>query len=404
MAAKIKVSKELIDAMKTTKKRTSYQKRLDALLIMISQKEMTLPVYQRNSSWTIEKSIELFNFQLLGKALISPISIHEFKVSDKYVKQVDFVSRNEVDLSSRANETILSLVDGQQRLTANYKAYMNAVEFKDIIFDIVRGKFRLNKGKTVLKSCIPIGILYNHNEEVLEKYLKDNSTFNELFSILTKMRSRWAEYQYTLNIANDMTEKEQIEWFEVLNNAGSRVTDVQIKLSKLKLKSGEDFDIYKNFTQIFIEKLTKRFPKMENHFRPFATRVSYPIASLNPAYEIVVRNSEHNTNFATIPSDEKSKLLATENIKTLQKISELTLLSLDKTLDFIEEFKLESQIHRMDYILYIIGYFVFNQDNTSDQLDSLVNWVKTIDFNNKTNHERRFEYSKLIGKVEENNS
>lgn len=400
MAAIIKVNENLLEAVKGVRKRTSYQKRLDALVLMMDEKDMTLPIYQRDASWTIEKCVDLFNFQLLGKALISPISVHDFKVEGDFVKQIDFICRDEIDLSFRKNETILSLVDGQQRLTTNYKAYINHKDFEDIVFDVVKGKFRLNKGKLVLRSCIPVGILYNRDEQKLENYLREKGTFDQLYSILTKMRSRWSEYQYTLNIATDMTESEQIEWFEVLNNAGSRVSDVQIKLSKIKLKDGEDFDIYKNFTKIFINMLIQKFPSMEKNFRPFTTRVSYPIACLNPAYEIIVRNGDHSMNFATIPSDEKSKLLANEDISVLHEISKLTLVHLDDALNFIDKFNLKLVVTRMDYILYLVGYFVFNKDNifTDAKSEELVKWVNSVDFNNKTNHERRVEYTQLIGK------
>ena len=41
-----------------------------------------------------------------------------------------------------------------------------------------------------------------------------------------------------------MAENEQIEWFEVLNNAGSKVSLIELALSKLKM---HDFDIYSGF-------------------------------------------------------------------------------------------------------------------------------------------------------------
>lgn len=39
------------------------------------------------------------------------------------------------------------MTDGQQRLTTNYKAYINSNEFRNVVLDLAEGKFRIVDGK-----------------------------------------------------------------------------------------------------------------------------------------------------------------------------------------------------------------------------------------------------------------
>ncbi|MCK1249634.1 hypothetical protein MX039_03875 [Streptococcus uberis] len=130
-----------------------------------------------------------------------------------------------------------------------------------------------------------------------------------------------------------------------------------------------------------------------NFFSVFSTKVSYPICALNSGYEVVINERKHKNNFAPIPSDEKSESISKLDVNDVRKIIDLTLNSLDKTIEFIEKNNLKKNITKMDYILFLIGLFTFKEKVEDEEI---VNWVETIDFVNKSNGERREEFKKLI--------
>ena len=93
-------------------------------------------------------------------------------------------------------------------------------------------------------------------------------------------------------------------------------------------------------------------------FSPQKTSVSYPIAALNPAYEIIT-NKSHTDAYAPIPSDTKENQLCALEPATLKQCFGKTLEALDKAVAFIQE----QDVHepdRIDYINYVTGYFVYN--------------------------------------------
>ena len=80
----------------------------------------------------------------------------------------------------------------------------------------------------------------------------------------------------------------------------------------------------------------------------------------------------------------------------LKKCFTLTLETLDKVIDFIQRNKL-SVPHRIDYINYLIGFYVLNP-NASDVKyeEKLINWYNTVNFTNQSNSRRRKIYNDLI--------
>lgn len=55
---------------------------------------------------------------------------------------------------------------------------------------------------------------------------------NDVMAFLLLARTKILSYAYTVNMAEDLSEDEQITWFEVLNNAGSRVSISKCVLPK----------------------------------------------------------------------------------------------------------------------------------------------------------------------------
>lgn len=354
----------------------------------IENGSLTVPLYQRGLSWNDAKAIALFNYQLFGKAPVAPISLNEIGTNDD-VPQLSFISRKEVSGDNRGK---LSVVDGQQRLTTNYKAYSNDASFDNIVFDFTQAKFRKANNGKANKNQVPVGVLFNKDQQVLTEYIYkhySSSNATRLFPLLVGIRTKILNYSYTIHIADNMAENEQIEWFEVLNNAGSKVSLIELALSKLRM---HDFDIYSGFITPYKE-IVEDYGFSEL-FSPFSSNVSYPIASLNPAFEWLLKDGIHSKNYAPIPSDTKEHMLLRLTKEQLDGISDLTLKALKKALDFIFDYQLQEYIKAMQYVMYLTGYFIFQSDNL--QKNKLSNWVKKVSFDNLSNGERRSIYNKLI--------
>lgn len=383
----MRISKELQSAADMNPTKKSTQMSIFDMCDKISKQAISLPLYQRDLSWTLTKCIALLNYQLLGKAPVSPISMNVINNTQEYVPQVSFIDREIINNIERGQ---LSVVDGQQRLTTNYKAYTNDDDFRNIVLDISRGCF-IQTDTAYKSNQIPVGILLNQSDAVLFEYTNKVIALRkpEITSLLLQVRSKIKNYNYTINSADDLSEDEQIEWFEVLNNAGSRVSIIQMRFSKLKMYG---IDIYKQYTSVFNSRLVE---VGFDFFTPEKTTVSYPIAALNPSYEIITGKG-HSINYAPIPSDTKENQLCGLSPEELKKCIETTLSYEENVLDFIEANSLKKP-DRIDYINYMIGYFAFNGLNISEtQKQYLISWYNNVDFTNKTNSERRELYTKLI--------
>ncbi|MBC6310166.1 DUF262 domain-containing protein [Listeria sp. FSL L7-1582] len=352
----------------------------------IKANKISLPLYQRDLSWNLQKSVELLNYQLFGKAPVSPISLNI--IEDVIVPQVSFIDREIlIDISSGQQ----SVVDGQQRLSTNFKAFSNHEDFRNIVLDIGRAKFISVEG-AIRNSQIPVGFLLNEKDEEFFNYINDIPLLkkNEVYSALLQIRSKIKNYNYTINIAENLTEDEQIEWFEVLNNAGSRVSALEMRFSKLKFHG---IDIYVQYTHKYKDKLSES--GYDHLFSPHSTGVSYPVATLNPSYEVVM-NRVHSNNYAPIPSDTKENQLCNLAPENIELCFSITLNALDSAINFIKDNDLKEP-SRIDYINYLTGLYVFNTD-TFDELDSeaLIDWYNNVDFTNKSNSERREMFSDLL--------
>lgn len=385
----MKIRPELIEAAGFNPTKKTYQISVLDICKQIDNEEITLPLYQRDVSWTLKQSVELLNYQLLGKAPVAPISINEINNTEKeYVVQVSFIDREIVNIIKNRH---LSIADGQQRLTTNYKAYKNSVEFRNVVLDLLKGKFIIVEGE-IKNYQIPVGTLLNENDSVFYDYVNRNSTLRkpEVMSVIFQIRNKLRDYNYTINLAEDLSEEEQIEWFEVLNNAGSRVTRIQMRFSKLKTKG---IDIYSQYTNLFQQKIEECGLDL---FTIKQTEVSIPIAALNPSYEVIMEK-DHSPNYTPIPSDTRENQLCSLTEDQLKSCFKLTLDALDTALNFITSNKL-TKPSRIDYITYLTGLFVFYDINklTEFQYDEIIKWYYDINFTNKSNSERRTIFSKLL--------
>lgn len=389
----MRIKKELIQSAAFNPTKRTYQIPIANLCEKIEKNDITLPLYQRDVSWTLKKCVALLNYQLLGKAPVSPISINEINITDSEnkVAQISFIDREPLENIKNGQ---LSVTDGQQRITTNLKAYLDSDEFRNVVLDLVRGEFVIVEG-VIRKHQIPVGKLLNKDINQFFECLNKNNSLSkpEVMNVLMQIRNKIRDYNYTINLAENLSEKEQIEWFEVLNNAGSRVTRIQMRFSKLKL---ENIDIYTQYTKKFKEKIEGYGYEL---FKVKETEVSIPVATLNSAYEVITKRV-HRDNYTPIPSDTRENSICSLNANELLKSFEITLNALDRALEFIDSNNLKEP-DRLDYITYLTGTFVFIGERKliDEEFEKIINWYNEVKFTNKSNTERRKIFSQLLSGV-----
>lgn len=356
----------------------------------IEEGKMTLPVFQTYIRWSLEKSVELLNFQLKGMAPVAPISINIIENKDVAIPQVSFIERLLVPVQYMVSK--FSVIDGQQRLSCNYKAYTNHPDFKCIVLDLSLGEFVINTGE-IKDNQIPVGVLYNKDQNVLGRYVSEKESLKDftIHRILTEVRTKFIKYYYTVNYATDLTETEQLEWFEVLNLAGSRVPRNQVFLTEMLVK---EVDFYREYSDEFYKILS--LSNYNNLFDKKNTEISVPLAILNSSYE-VIKSKPHTSNFSPIPSDAKGPIISKESPDTLRKMFELALNGLLKSINFIKDNNLKAP-SRIDYLSYLTGMHIYMSDKelNEKQIDAVIDWYNNVEFSKKDNTTRRDLFSQLI--------
>lgn len=361
----------------------------------IEKGNIVLPVFQTYIRWTKEKAKALFNYQLLGKAPVAPISINSIDDPTQVIDQIGFLDRKLLDRSQLVGK--FSVADGQQRLSTNYKAYINDPDFRNIVLDLNKGcfiEFDLNIQSNPSNYQIPVGILYNKEQSVFLDYVNSRPTLKKdnVKDVLSTIRKKHQTYYYVVNFASNMSKVEQMEWFEVLNLAGTQVTAAMVYLTDLLVKG---IDFYTEYAIPFGEKLdTYGFGDL---FPRKTAEISIPLAALNPAfYKITYKARTHNS--SPIPSDVKPKLIGQSSVSDIRAMINITLKALDTTLNFITNTPGLSRPQRIDVITYLIGLFVENDFSTmtKQQEHFLIQWVNEVDFLNNSNKLRREKYSTLL--------
>ena len=85
-------------------------------------------------------------------------------------KQLDVLFTH--DTHSHLN-SFSTIVDGQQRLTTNYKAYTDSEDFRNIVLDLIKGRFLLVEG-AIERYQIPVGKLLNKEDSVFYSYVMNS--------------------------------------------------------------------------------------------------------------------------------------------------------------------------------------------------------------------------------------
>lgn len=361
----------------------------------IEDGSVVLPVFQTYIRWTKEKAKDLFNYQLAGKAPVAPISINRIDDPGQVIDQINFLDRKMLDKTDLLGK--LSVADGQQRLSTNYKAYINDPDFQNIVLDLQKGsfiKFDMNVQTQTTTYQIPVGILYNKEQSVFLDYVNSRPSLKKdnIKDLLSSIRKKHQNYYYVVNFATNMSKAEQMGWFEVLNLAGTQVTAAMVYLTDLLVK-GVDF--YTEYAIPFGEKLDsygfgELFPRK-------SAEISIPLAALNPAFYKVTAKTRTN-NSSPIPSDVNPKLIGKADASDIKKMIEIALNSLNATLHFIDSTRSIIKPQRIDIITYLLGLFIENDisEMNDKQKCFLVKWTNEVDFINNSNKLRRKKYNELL--------
>ncbi|OPJ63706.1 GmrSD restriction endonuclease domain-containing protein [Clostridium chromiireducens] len=361
----------------------------------IEKGKIVLPVFQTYLRWTKEKATALFNYQLSGKAPVAPISINLIDDPEQVIEQITFLNREIVNKNDLVGK--LSVADGQQRLSTNYKAYINHRHFQNIVLDLRKCKFitfDMNVQTKPTNYQIPVGILYNKDQSVFYEYVNSKNSLkkDDVKDVLSSIRKKHEKYYYVVNFAKNMSKAEQMGWFEVLNLAGTQVTESMVYLTDLLVK-GVDF--YTEYAIPFGEKLYNYgfgdlFPRK-------SAEISIPLAALNPAFnKVTVKNRTNNS--SPIPSDVKPKSIGKCEVSDIKKMIQVTLEALDNVLNFLDSTVGIKKLERIDIITYLIGLFIENDISKMNdkQRKFVIKWINEVDFINNSNKLRREKYSNLL--------
>lgn len=381
----MKASRKLLDAISFNPSKSTQLISIEDLVTKCLSNDIVLPQYQTGIRWTIYKYVDLLNYQLSGKAPVAAVSMHEIHGED--VEQISFIDRKKIEGNL---DRKLSTTDGQQRITCNLKAFINDPSFRQIVLDLKNGKFLINPDEIKKDYQIPVGILMNKDYSVLQEYAASRQPLNDNFQVLVLIRSKLLTYNYVVNIGRGMSKIDQLDWFEKLNNAGSQIPRIQLKLTTLT-KSG--IDIYGEYTNTFMDILDEY---SLSHLLPMkTTEFSIPIALLNPYIEMVT-GREHSQNYSPMPSDVKVRELCNLTVEEIRAGFKLTLECLKRAIQFFHEHNLN--LRRYDYITYLTGFFVYiqNSELNSQQIDAILKWFDDTDFTNKSNSERREYFTELL--------
>lgn len=394
----IRISKFLKDKVSFDPTKESVTMTIGKICQEIEQDKIVLPIFQTGLRWTEKKVVELLNFQMTGFAPVAPISMckldfgydEDLDRTEQFGKQVRILDRTPLE---KIRGEVYSLTDGQQRTSTNYKCYIGHRDFENIVLDLAKGKFiALEKASMLNGNQIPVTVIYNKDFKVYNKFLELHPDMLEpkVANYINMIRNKFLGYSYTVNFASSLLEKEQLKWFEILNNAGSKIPITEMKLSRLKTK---DVDYYKEFIEPFMEIIEAN--GFENYFPTQATRTTYPLSALNPGYDYLF-SINLRKNRAPIPSDGKDTQLATLEAEQLRELFELTLFALQQVMDFVESEQIDLN-GRMEYITFSIGFFVFHGKTMTKQKEEyLKEWIRDTDFVNKSNGEKRQIYQQLV--------
>lgn len=365
----------------------------------VDEGKVVMPIFQTGLRWTPEKIADLLSFQLMGFAPVAPVSMclldfgfePDDEVYQKYGVQIELLTRRKL-LNIRGE--VYSLTDGQQRTTVNYKCYIGHPDVKNYMVDLNAGKIFLKNDSDLPKEGqIPVGVIYNKEFKVFNEYVKKHPELQDssLSTYLSLIRNKFLGYRYTVNLAKNLTEKQQMEWFEILNNAGSKIPLKEMHLSRLKIK---DVDYHVEYISKFVNAIEKR--GYDETFTTKATQVSYPLAALNPAFDYLFSKVNSNK-IAPIASDVKESRICALAAEQLNNLFEMTLAALEMALDFIDSNELDIK-NRMEYITFTMAYFIYgdNKELTIERKDYLIKWFNEMNFTNMTNPSKREEYYRLI--------
>lgn len=370
---------------------------LRELLEYIESNTLVLPFFQRGYVWKKKDVVEFLNYILFKRIPATEIIIGEFEYPGKTISEKKELIGNHYTIAERKEieyngQTILSLVDGQQRITSLYWCYTDDYELKKVVLDAEKGNFVLLANRQMIKDTqIPVGILFNKSETPLKEYLTGNVTLEKVFSELLVIRNKFLSSYFPCNFPKDLDVDEQIDYFITANKKTIQVSADEVSLIKWKRLG---VDVINEFTKPFRSNL-KDFGYHKYIYKQ-KENVSFPLCTLIPAYEMNYFGKCKTAPFSS--NKNTATLCEINNTNEIRIILSETLRAEKMALEFIHKHR--PYIRRLEYISYIVGYLIHFNINELVEGDSnyiyLMNWLISTEFRNLSNTERRKVFIDLI--------
>ena len=372
-----------------------FSKTVEELCKMLWSGKMDYFIDIHENSWSRHQMVSLLNNVALSNYPITPIAVNietfqSYDPNEGFVSSLPKImkatyerSKNSV-LFDQTHASKYTVIDGHQRLNCFLKAYTDDPDFAHVVFDLSYCKFR--EVLTVEDNQIPVGKLCNKDFSIFMDYVADRYD-GEVISMLNAIRNKFLNYSILVVYATNLFINEQIDWFTLLNGAGSSLTESEVFLFKLRGKNIDGYQLYVGpYNKMIIE---AGFDSLLSTSR---ARTSYPLTALNPLLEKKFSNNRKN-NYTPIPSDVKLGILDAIPPEELKSMFSESLEALRWTLDF---FKAKGILPvRMEYVTYISGFYIL-RNPTVNSYDMLEHWYRNTLFTDASNTEKRQIYSRLL--------
>lgn len=426
---------------------------LQQIFELIDTNRIYLPAFQRDTSWRIQDRVKLLNFMLYGHSYLVPLAMNKLALSTaegEYARLdpertpiTEKERTEELKNASQTNDSIMSLVDGYQRVSTLNFCRKGTEEVETIFYDVLKFEF---VGTTRPKgSCIHVyELLCDDDVDNYDFFNQFVSSLPKKLRIATiqelqKVRQKLLTYSFNVLETSGLTSEDELKWFVKLNDSGVTLTQAQLEMSPLTCrgfrftKFSTDFRAIVN-SGVWYANGIDLMPKI-------TTQVSMPAASLTVPTAIIKCNGQvslHNLNYSPILSDVKTKEWGTKwvedhinAVEIAEKMASVSLRALEAVVNFWDANNLQkagleltndqSNPNRLrrDHLLYSHGYILwkyaadfvlFMADSTKEAVDAktlefklepvdgdyIITWMKNNSLHNKSNAEKRELFKELI--------
>lgn len=176
--------------------------------------------YDQEDSWNYPDDAKWFNARLFGKTPLPAIAININGDNSNKIEKLELYFNNDL------NNSVWSVVDGKQRLEADYGAWCSdkacdeKVDYDYVVFNLIEGVFEAIDD-VPSSGQVPVDFLLNKNQQRLTDYITKHFSVDEtkeVTPLLFGIRNKLLNYTYTILTAHDLTLGEQQNWYNLLHN------------------------------------------------------------------------------------------------------------------------------------------------------------------------------------------